>query len=135
MANSIVITAQTATPRSILYAADATFFVTASSNFDSNNLVNRTHQWSVGGTPIAGANLATYTVPNVQAANAGTYSVNVSALSATSTGLLAVATVASNNMVITIAPLSSEGEPWVRWAKYPETGHERQRRLHNLGYV
>jgi hypothetical protein len=34
-----------------------------------------TYQWSVGGTPIAGATTATFTLPNVQLTDAGTYAV------------------------------------------------------------
>jgi hypothetical protein len=52
----------------------ATFTVGASGSFPLS------YQWEVGGTPIAGAYLATFTLPSVALANAGTYSVVVSNL-------------------------------------------------------
>ena len=51
-------------------------------------------QWYVGGTAISGATLSTYTISNVQAANAGTYTVMVS------NGTLPNAT--SNGAVLTV---------------------------------
>jgi uncharacterized protein (TIGR02145 family) len=54
------------------------------------------YQWYVGGTAISGATSSSYSIPNVQAANAGNYTVTIS------NGTLPNAT--SNGAVLTVAP-------------------------------
>ncbi len=54
------------------------------------------YQWLVDGVPIAGATSATFTLPDVQVANAGTYSVAVSNPAGSVTSLGAVLTVSAS---------------------------------------
>ena len=54
------------------------------------------YQWEVGGVPIAGANLATFTMPSVTLVNAGTYSVIVSNLLGSVTSLSAALSVSAS---------------------------------------
>jgi len=76
-----VITAQPANTSSIV-GASTTFTVGASGS------APLTYQWLIGGTPIAGATAAAFTIPSTALTNAGTYSVTVTNPfgAATSTG-------------------------------------------------
>jgi hypothetical protein len=76
--------------------ASANVGSSASFTVGASGTLPLTYQWSVGGVPIAGATAPTFTLPDVQASDAGTYSVvlNNPAGSVTSTG--AVLTVSAS---------------------------------------
>ena len=73
------------------------------------------YQWNFDGTPIPGANNATYTIPLVLTNNVGTYSLQVSnTFSAAVTTRAALLTVSNTPVIITAQPVSqivSEGLP------------------------
>ncbi|MBI4913343.1 MAG: immunoglobulin domain-containing protein [Acidobacteria bacterium] len=64
------------------------------------------HQWRKGGSPIPGATAASYTIPSVQAADAGSYDVTVSNCTGTATSAPATLTVA-NPVTVAVAPKSA----------------------------
>ncbi|MEO7979067.1 PQQ-dependent sugar dehydrogenase [Flavobacterium sp.] len=77
--------------QSIMETYPVTFNVTASG-------VGQTYQWQFNNVNITGATAATYTIPNVTAANAGNYKVVV-----TNTG----GSVTSNQATLTVTPFSN----------------------------
>jgi hypothetical protein len=89
VAPSIVMQPQSQT---VTAGQSATFSVTASGTAPLS------YQWSKNGTAIPGATSSSYTIPNAQAANAGTYTVTIA------NGTLPNAT--SSGAVLTVTPLT-----------------------------
>ena len=91
------------TSASVLVGANASFTVAASGSTPLN------YQWYKGVSTIAGATAATYTITNVQLANAGTYLcvVSNSAGSATSNGATLTVTAPAVAPVVTQQPTSA----------------------------
>jgi YVTN family beta-propeller protein len=76
--------------QSAVVGGTATFTVTASGG-------TLTYQWKLNGTALLGATSATLTLTNVQLANAGSYTVDVTNSSGTTTSAAAVLTVAAGS--------------------------------------
>lgn len=85
--------------------SQASFSVVASGN-------NLSYQWQKNSTPISGATASTYTVSNVQAADAGSYSVVVSNSGGSVTSSSATLTINTTPApVITVPPVPVTGAP------------------------
>lgn len=120
----------------------STIYVGTNTTFNvdvSTNLVNSTgytYQWAVSTTSladIAGATVASLTIDPNFSDSANVYTVSVSALSATSTGLSAALVSVSNGARITV--IDNPEPPYNQQDVYPESGLERHRRLYLLGYI
>lgn len=126
MAN-VIITTQPASVAVVL-GQNTTFSVTPSADFASATYA---YQWKLNTVNIAGANSSTYFIDPLLADNGKSFTVAVSALSATASGTFSQATVTSNAAVLTV---SADNTVFNKWALYPESGKERFLRMRNLGY-
>jgi len=122
---SVILTSQpvslTAVP-----GQNITFSVTPSADFAP---VSYLYQWKLNTVNIAGATNSTYFIDPVIGDSGKSYTVSVSALS----GASLQATVLSNPA--TVLTVVAETSIFAKFARYPESGEERFRRLRNLGYV
>jgi hypothetical protein len=98
---------------------DSTFSVTASANFTP---VTYTYKWS------SGQSTQSIIIDPLMSDNGNTYSVSVSALSASTV----MATISSNVATLTV---KEDVAPFDTFDQGKETGRERHRRLRHLGYV
>lgn len=116
---------------SVIPGQDTTFSVIPSANFAP---VTYSYQWKLDTTNIVGATATSYFIDPILTDSAKSFTVSVSALSAAPqlSATVAVATVLSDAAVLTV---SAESAPFSHFAKYPETGVQRFRRLRHLGYV
>lgn len=108
---------------------NSTFSVTPSADFATATYA---YQWKLNTVNITGANSSSYFIDPVIGDNGKSFTVAVSALSATATGIFSQATVTSNAATLTV---TAETIPFSNFAIYPETGKQRFLRLRNLGYV
>jgi hypothetical protein len=120
----------------------STIFVGTNTTFNvevSTNLVNPagyTYQWSVSTTSptdIVGATSSSLGIDPNFSDTGSVYTVSVSALSATSTGLSAALVAVSNGARITV--IDNPVPPYNVRDVYPESGVARQLRLRLLGYI
>lgn len=112
------------------FGQDTTFSVVASADFST---ATYSYQWRKGGIAISGATNSSYKF-DALTANLGTYTVSVSALSATSSGTFSQATVNSGNIVLSTVAEDSV-KPFDTYDINGESGRERHRRMRLLGYV
>lgn len=122
MAN-IVITTQ---PQSVTVAPgqNTTFTVVGSADFAPATF---NYQWKLGGTPITGATLGSYSIDPVIGNNGNVFSVSVSALSAG----VPLVSVNSNNATLNVQAGTSIYDRF--YVGGTESGKERHRRLRLLG--
>jgi PPE-repeat protein len=117
----------------IFVGTDTTLSVTVSSNILNPTY---TYQWSVSSTVLTtipdATNSSLLIDPNFSDSG-NIYTVSVSALSATSTGLSAVAFASSTGAKITV--IDDPVPPFNVLDVYPESGRARHRRLRLLGYI
>lgn len=125
---TVILTTQPASLTAIP-GQDSTFSVVASADFSSATYV---YQWKANTVNISGAIGSSYTIDPVIGDNTKSFTVSVSALSATATGPLSQATVLSEAAILTV---NAETSPFDKFAVFPETGKQRFLRLHNLGYL
>jgi hypothetical protein len=117
----------------IFVGTDTTFTVNVSSN-----VVNPayTYQWSVSAgslAPVTGATGSSLVIDPNFSNSGNVYSVSVSALSSTSSGLSAAAVAVSNGARITV--IDNPVPPYNVQDIYPESGVARHTRLRLLGYI
>lgn len=107
---------------SLVNGQDVTLSVGVSADYSPATYL---YQWRKNSLPITGATSQTYfqTAPT-----SGTYSVAVSALSASSF----ISSLTSSNAVLTV---SEDVSPFDVYDVGAETGRERHKRLRHLGYV
>ena len=129
---SVIITSQPSNVSSVVFQ-NSTFSVEVSSDMNFNGaFAGYYYQWRKGATSISGANGSSYTLDPLLTDNASTFSVLVSALSTTATGVFSQATVTSSNANLAV---SADNSPFAHLSSFPESGQERFARLRNLGYV
>jgi hypothetical protein len=117
----------------IFVGTNTTFSVEASADIANPSY---TYQWSVSTTSlsdIAGATSSTLGIDPNFSDSGNVYTVSVSALSATSTGLSATGAATSTGARITV--IDNPVPPYNTQDVYPESGIERHRRLYLLGYI
>ncbi len=112
------------------FGQDTTFSVVASADFSTATYA---YQWKKGGTSISGATGSSYKF-DALTTTLGTYTVSVSALSATSEGIFSQATVNSGNIVLSTVAEDTV-KPFDTYDLGVESGRERHRRMHLLGYI
>ena len=112
----------------VVTGQNTTFSVTPSADFASATYA---YQWKLNTVNIAGANSSSYFIDPLLTDNGKSFTVAVSALSATASGRFSQATVTSNAAVLTV---SADSTVFNKWARYPESGKERFLRMRNLGY-
>ncbi len=112
------------------FGQDTTFSVIASADWTT---ATYNYQWRKGGVPISGATASSYKF-DALASTLGTYTVAVSALSSTSSGLSALATVTSGSVILS-SVAEDTVKPFDTYDLGNESGRERHRRLHLLGYI
>jgi|LauGreDrversion4_2_1035121.scaffolds.fasta_scaffold381259_2 hypothetical protein len=127
---SIIITSLTPTAGTILsnvpFGQDTTFSVVASADFSTATYA---YQWKKGGTSISGAINSSYTF-DALASTLGVYTVSVSALSA------GVSQAVVNSGNITLSSVAEDTvKPFDVYDRGTESGRERHRRMHHLGYI
>lgn len=131
---SVIITTLTpsagTTLTDIPFGQDTTFSVVPSADFTT---ATYTYQWKKGGTAISGATNSLYKF-DALTETLGTYTVSVSALSATSSGIFSQATVNSGNIVLSTVA-EDEVKPFDTYDLGVESGRERHRRMRHLGYI
>lgn len=118
----------------IYVGTDTTFNVEVSTNLV--NSAGYTYQWSVSTTSladIAGATTASLTIDPNFSDSGNVYTVSVSALSATQTGLSAALISVSDGARITV--IDNPTPPYDVQDVYPESGVARHTRLRLLGYI
>ena len=87
------------------------------------------YQWKKGGTSISGAINSSYTF-DALASTLGVYTVSVSALSA------GVSQAVVNSGNITLSSVAEDTvKPFDVYDRGTESGRERHRRMHHLGYI
>lgn len=141
---SVILTTQPASTLSVVPNQNTTFTVAASADFPT---ISYTYQWKKaadGGaiesaTNIAGAVNATYFFEPASGDDGFKYYCTVNALSATSSGPASQASVNSAGVALTVNASTTEiYHKWVPKSNDPnplkESGAERFRRMHNLGY-
>jgi hypothetical protein len=117
----------------IFVGTDTTFSVDVSSDITSPTY---TYQWSVSTTSLAdipGATTSSLLIDPNFSDSGNVYTVSVSALSATSTGLSAAAIAVSDGARITV--IDNPTPPYNTQDVYPESGIARHTRLRLLGYI
>jgi hypothetical protein len=117
----------------IYVGTNTTLSVNLSSDIDNPTY---TYQWSVSSTSltnIAGATTASLGIDPNFSDDGNVYTVSVSALSSTNTGLSAAATAVSTGARILV--IDDPVPPFTVLDVWPESGKERQRRLRLLGYI
>lgn len=112
------------------FGQDTTFSVVASADFLTATYA---YQWNLGGSAVSGATGSSYKF-DALTETLGTYTVSVSALSATSEGTVAQATVTSGSIVLASVAEDSV-KPFDTYDLGTESGRERHRRMHLLGYI
>lgn len=127
---SIIITSLTPNAGTILsnvpFGQDTTFSVVASADFSTATYA---YQWKKGGTSISGAINSSYTF-DALASTLGVYTVSVSALSA------GVSQAVVNSGNITLSSVAEDTvKPFDVYDRGTESGRERHRRMHHLGYI
>lgn len=127
---SIIITSLTPNAGTILsnvpFGQDTTFSVVASADFSTATYA---YQWKKGGTSISGAINSSYTF-DALASTLGVYTVSVSALSA------GVSQAVVNSGNITLSSVAEDTvKPFDVYDRGTESGRERHRRMHLLGYI
>ena len=131
---SVIITTLTpnagTTLSNIPFGQDTTFSVIPSASWAN---ATYSYAWQKNAAAISGATSSSYTF-DALTGTLGTYSVVVSALSATSTGIAPRASVVSGN--ITLASVAEDTtKPFDVYDLGTESGRERHRRLRHLGYI
>ena len=130
---SVIITSLTPSPgtlSNIPVGQDTTLSVVASASWLT---ATYSYTWRKDGTSITGATNSSYQF-DALTENFGTYTVVVSALSSTSTGIEPQASVVSGQIVLS-AVIEDPVKPFEVYDVGPESGRERHRRLRHLGYI
>jgi len=127
---SIIITSLTPNAGTALtnipFGQDTTFSVVASADFSTATYA---YQWKKGETAISGATNSSYKF-DALSSTIGNYTVSVSALSAG----ISQATV--NSGTISLSSVAEDSvKPFDVYDRGLESGRERHRRLHLLGYI
>jgi len=131
MANIIFTTQPVAS--TIFVGTNTTLAVEASSNI---NVSQYTYQWSVStdsSANVSGATSSTLIVDPNFSDTGSVYTVSVSALSSTNTGLSAAGWITSDGARITV--IDNPTPPYNTQDVYPESGVARHTRLRLLGYI
>jgi hypothetical protein len=132
---SVILTSQPSSTLSVVPNQNTSFTVAASADFAASYV----YQWKRGASNISGATSSTYAFEPALADNSLVYTCSVSAMSATSTGTFAQATVVSTGTTLTVTADSSVYSKWVLGAvaavnPSKESGKERFLRMRHLGY-
>lgn len=127
---SIIITSLTPNAGTILsnvpFGQDTTFSVVASADFSTATYA---YQWKKDSIAISGATNSVYTF-DALSATLGAYSVSISALSA------GVSQATVNSGSITLSSVAEDPtKPFDVYDIGSESGRERHRRMHLLGYI
>ena len=112
---------------------NTTFTASGSSNYEPLSSITYNYQWYVNDAVIPGATSSSYFIDPLIGDNGKEFKVSVVVLSGEALPLnTEVVSLTSSAATLTV---NEDAKPFDVYDLGPETGRERQRRLHLLGYV